>query len=195
MVGGVAGETSHPLSIHMRYDDDLLVERPARRVQITSSGIEALSKKAPQERFLLWEHSYASTLQNFVYNITPDRFPERPIFGTERFNAQLIDGKRVPRVVHLPSAGPRRFIDAVPFRDGYKMERIAFDEWPALRLNRLQMTEVEVLILAWGWDDEPLLEFAAAARPITNDLLSEIGQAEFDAWKKINKRKQRDQGP
>lgn len=36
-----------------------------------------LSKKAALERFLLWEHSYPSTLQNFVYNITPDRFPER----------------------------------------------------------------------------------------------------------------------
>lgn len=193
MVGGVSGERSHPIAIHMRYDDDLLVERPTRRVQITSSGIEALSKKAPHEGFLLWEHSYPSTLQNFVYNITPDRFPDRPTSGTERFNAQLIGGKRDPHVVHLPSPGPRRFIDAVPFRDGYQMERVGFDDWPALRLNRIQMTEVEVLILAWVWDDEPLREVATAARPITDGLLSEIEQAEFNAWTKIHQRTQRDQ--
>lgn len=194
-VGRVWGSSKHPLDIDIRYDDDLIVERPKRRIEVTSTGIEGLGHRAPQDRFLLWEHSYSSNLINFVYNISAERFPERPIPGSERFNADMVDGKMVPRTVHLESAGPRRLIDAVAFTDGYQMERLAFEERPELRLYRVQMPEVEVLMLAWGWDDEFLTEFISSARPIRDDdaLFAEIERAEYTAWEKIRQRK--DQQP
>lgn len=192
MVGGAWGSSKHPLDIDLRYDDDLMVERPERRIEVTSTGIEGLGLRAPQDRFLLWEHSYSSNLKNFVYNITTERFPERPIPGSERFNAEMVDGKMLPRTVHLASAGPRRLTDAVPFTDGYQMERVSFEERPELRLYRVQMPELEVLMLAWGWDDEFLREFMSSARPIKDDqkLFREIEQAEYAAWQKIRQRKQ-----
>lgn len=192
MLGGVWGDAEHPLSIHMRYDDDLLVEHPPRRIEITSTGPEGLSHRAPHETFLLWEHSYGAII-NFVHNIRTEPLPERPIPGSERFNAEMVDGKLVPRVVHLPSAGPRRLIDVVPFVDGYQMERVAFDEMPLLRLYRAQMLDAEVLILAWGWDDQALSSFASSVRPINdNELFADIERAEYAAWKKIRERKGRD---
>jgi hypothetical protein len=192
MVGGVSGDKRHPLSIHMRYDDDLLIEHSSRRIQITSTGPEGLSKRAPFESFLLWEHSYCAEILNFVHNISTERLPERPIPGSERFNAEIVEGK-VPRTVQLPSAGPRRLIDAVPVADGYQMERVAFEERPELRLYRTQTPRVEILVLGWGWDDEPLREFMSSARSIRNDenLFAEIERAEFAAWEKIRQRKHR----
>lgn len=192
MLGGARGTSKHPLEIHLRYDDDLMVERPERRIEVTSTGIEGLGLRAPQDGFLLWEHSYSSNLRNFVYNISTQRFPQRPIPGSERFNAEIVDGKMVPRTVHLASAGPRRLIDAVPFSDGYQMERIAFEERPELRLYRVQMPEVEVLMLAWGWDDEFLTAFISSARSIKDDekLFGELEQAEYAAWEKVRQRKQ-----
>lgn len=176
----------------MRYDDDLTVEKPVRRIEVTSTGIEGLGRRAPQDRFLLWEHSYRSNLINFVYNISSERFPQRPIPGSERFNADKVDGKMVPRIVHLESAGRRRLIDATPFTDGYQMERVAVEERPELRLYRVQMPELEILMLAWGWDDEFLRDFVSSARPIKDDekLFGEIEQAEYAAWKKIHQRKE-----
>lgn len=190
MVGGVWGQS---LAVTLRYDEDLRVEHPGRRIEITSTGIEGVTHRAPQDRFLLWEHSYSSPIINFVYNITTERFPERPIRGSERYNADMVDGKLVPRVVHLPSAGGRRLIDARPFANGYQMERVAFDEYPLLRLYRVQMPEVEVLALAWAFDDDSLSEFVSEARPITGDetLFLEIERAEYAAWAKIRHRKQR----
>lgn len=193
MVGGVLGKS---LAITLRYDDDLLIERPTRRIEVTSTGIEGLAHRPPQDRFLLWEHSYSTDLINFVYNISPDRFPERPIPGSERFNAEMVDGRMVPRTVHLESAGPRRLIDAVPSTDGYQIERVAFEEWPQLRLYRVQMTEVEVLMLAWGWDDDFLEELMSSARPIKDDdaLFADIERAEYAAWERIRARKQASEG-
>ena len=72
------GGSKHPLDIDLRYDDDLMVERPKRRIEVTSTGIEGLGHRAPQDRFLLWEHSYSSNLKNFVYNISTERFPNAP---------------------------------------------------------------------------------------------------------------------
>ena len=192
MVGGVWGSTEHPLDIVLRYEDDLMVERPERRIEVTSTGIEGLGHRSPQDRFLLGEHSYLSNLMNFVYNISTERFPKRPVPGSERYNATMVDGKMVPRTVHLESAGPRRLIDAVPFTDGYQMERVAFEDRPELRLYRVQMPEVEVLMLAWGWDDDSLREFMSSARPIKDDgkLFGEIERAEYAAWEKIRQRKQ-----
>lgn len=191
MVGGVRGSSKHPLDIHLRYDDDPMAEPPERRIEVSSTGIEGLGHRSPQDRFLLWEHSYSSNLMNFVYNVSSERFPERPIPGSERFNADMVNGELVPRVVHLPSAGPRRLIDAVPFADGYQMERVSFDDFPALRLYRVQMPEVEILAMAWAHDDDFLTHFMSAARPIREDsaLLAEIERAEDDAWEKINRRK------
>lgn len=192
MLGGVSGNGKHPIAISLRYDDDVCVERPHRRIVITSTGAEGLSHRAPHESFLLWEHSYSAELMNFVYNITDERFPERPVPGSERFNAEMVDGKRVPRTVYLESAGPRRLIDAVPFTDGYQMERVAFQERPELRLYRVQMPEVEILVRAWNWDDEFLRGFMSSVRPINEDeeLFAEIERAEYAAWQKIRQRKE-----
>lgn len=192
MVGGAWGDSKHPLSIRLRYDDDLLVEHPTRRLETTSTGPEGLSHRAPHEAFLLWEHSYSSAIINFVHNITREQLPERPIPGSERFNAEMVDGKRVPRTVHLPSAGPRRLIDAVPFLDGYQMERVAFDETPKLRLYRSQMLDVEIVLLTWGCDDdEELHRFITSARPIKDDgsLFAELERAEYAAWEKLREGK------
>ncbi|HWC14876.1 MAG TPA: hypothetical protein VG929_09800 [Actinomycetota bacterium] len=193
MVGGVWGDSKHPLAVGVRYDDDLLRHRPARRIEITSTGIEGLGHRSPQHRALLWEHSYSPNIQNFVYNISDKRFAEQPIPGTERYNADMIDGRLVPRVVSLPSAGPRRLIDAVPFTNGYQMERVAFAEYSQLRLYRVQMVEVEILMLGWAWDDEPLTAFMRTARSVRDDntLFAEIERAEYAAWEKIRQRKQR----
>jgi hypothetical protein len=187
MVGGVSGDTKGPLSINLRYDDDVRVERPKRRIVIISTGAEGLGERAPFDSYLLWEHSYRSELMNFVYNITSERFPGRPILGSERFNATMVDGKIVPRTVYLESAGPRRLLDAVAFADGYQMERVAFEEWPELRLYRVQMPEVEVLGLAWGWDDNALKHFMSGARSLRDDedLVEEVECAEYSAWDRI----------
>jgi hypothetical protein len=148
MVGGEWGTSKHPLAIQMRYDDDVLFERHQRRIEITSTGPEGLSHKAPHEMFLLWEHSYSSAIINFVHNVSDDRLPQRAIPGSDRFNAEMVGGRRVPKTVHLPSAGKRHLIDAIPFLDGYQMERVAFDEWSELRLYRAQMLDAEILMLA-----------------------------------------------
>jgi hypothetical protein len=190
MLGGVSGGRKHPRSIHMRYDDDLGTDRPERRIEVTSTGAEGLSRRAPFESFLLSEHSYSTEIVNFVNNIRVEPLPERPIAGSERFNAEEVDGKKVPRKVCRPSAGPRRLIDAVPFIEGSQMERVAFDELPELRLYRAQIPQVEVLILGWGWDDDSLEQFASSARPINEDatVFAEIERAEFAAWDKIRDR-------
>jgi hypothetical protein len=188
MVGGTWGSSKHPLSIGLRYDDDLVIERPARRIEIWSTGTEGLGHQSPSDRFLLWEHSYTTNLANFVNNIPSERLTERPIPGSERYNRE-IDG--TPRTVHLPSAGPRQLIDAQSFDGGYQIERVAFDEYPKLRMYRVQMPEVEVLMLAWGWDDDALREFMASARSLREDdaLFAEMERAEHAAWEKIRERK------
>lgn len=194
MVGGVWGNGKHPLAVTMRYDDDLLIEHRSRRIEITSTGPEGLRHKAPHDAFLLWEHSYSSAIINFVPNVTRERLPERPIPGSERFNAEMVDGKMTPRTVHLQSAGRRQLIDAVPFIDGYQIERVAFEEMPKLRLYRAQMLDAEVVMLAWGRDDdEELRQFITPARSIKDDkgLFGEIERAEYAAWQKI---RQRDHG-
>lgn len=180
MVGGSWGSSTKPLDIDLRYDDDLMVERPTRRIEVTSTGIVGLSHRSPQDRFLLWEHSYSYSRSN------RSREPKK-------YNATMVEGQLVPRVVHLPSAGPRTLLGAHPFGDGFQMERIAFDEYPDLRLLRAQMVEAEVLLLAWGHDDDYLVEFMSKARPINADarLFAEIERAEFAAWDKINRRKGR----
>ncbi len=192
MVGGAWGSSGHPLFVSIRYDDDLSLETPSRRIEVTSTGIEGLGHRTPQDHFLLWEHSYSTNLVNFVDNISLERLPERPISGSERFNAELIAGRRVPRTVYLPSAGPRRLVDTVPFAADYPMERVAFEERPDLRLYRVQMPEVEILMLAWGWDDPPLKEFMSSARAINDDgLFGDFARAEYTAWNKIRQRKRR----
>lgn len=191
IVGRTWGNTKHPLSVTMRYDDDLLIEHPTRRIEITSTGPEGLSHRAPDDAFLLWEHSYSSAIINLVHNIRGEVLPERPIPGSERFNAEMVDGRMIPRTVHLPSAGRRRLIDVVPFIGGYQMECVAFDEKPKLRLYRAQMLAAEVVMLAWGWDDdEELRQFITSARPIKDDegLFAEIERAEYAAWRKIRER-------
>jgi hypothetical protein len=177
----------------MRYDDDLLIERPSRRIQIMSTGPEGLSTRAPFESFLLWEHSYCTEILNFANNISSERLPEKPIPGSERFNAEIMNGKKVPNTVHLPSAGARRLIDAVSFMNGYQMERVAFQDRPELRLYRIQMPQVEILLLAWGWDDESLREFISSARSLRKDegLFAAIERAEYAAWDRIGERKRR----
>lgn len=190
MVGGATGETRHPIAIHIRYDDDLLVENPTRQISISSRPLQGPDQRMPAESILLWEHSYSTNIINFVENIERGRLPRRPVIGSERFNADMVDGKLIPKQVRLPSAGPRRLIDAIPFRDGFHIERVAFDEVPELRLYRIQMPDVEVVVLAWRLEDDYLGEFISSAEPAmqTEGLYEQMERAQFQAWEKIGRR-------
>lgn len=171
MVGGLSGNKIRPLSIRLRYDDDLLAEHPSRRIEIgsirTRDPRESPAEGSPHE-----EHAYVIEIANFANNISPVKL------------ADDVNG--------MPRTGTRRLMDAIPSIQGYQMDRVTFDEYSELRLYRIQMPEVEILTLAWGWDDESLTEFMSLARPISADdnLLGEIERAEQSAWEKIRQRKQ-----
>lgn len=188
MIGGATGNGA-PVAIRIRYDDDLLADEPSRRISISSRGLLTEAERSPADGFLLWEHSYRSNIVNFVHNVTDRRLPERPVVGSERFNAHMVDGKLIPKQIRLPSAGPRRLIDAIPFRDGFHIERVAFDEVKELRLYRIQMLEVEVVMLAWNHDDDFLAGFMSAAEPVmqTEGLYEQIERAQRAAWEKLKK--------
>lgn len=190
MVGGATGN-GVPVAIDIRYDEDLLIDKPSRRISIASRGLLEPIERSPAESFLLWEHSYRTNVVNFVENIERGRLAERPVIGSERFNADMIDGKLVPKIVHLPSAGPRRLADAIPFRDGFHIERVAFEHVPELGLYRIQMPDVEVLLLAWRFEDAFLAEFISSVDPVmeTKGLYEEIEGAQYAAWEKIKQRK------
>lgn len=171
MLRGTWGDRKHALAITMSYDDDLSVERPARQIEITSTGPEGMSKRAPAHSMLLFEGSYETELANFVNNISPRHLPE-----DEHGVCQA--GRRYP--LPIAELGNGRFL-----------ERVAFDEHPELRLYRSQTPEVEVLFLGWGFDDDTLIDVTKKARAIQEDegLFKEIEAAEFQAWEKINARK------
>lgn len=142
MLGGVWGES---LSIRLRYDEDLRIEQPGRRIQIETTGPQGLGLRLPHDVDLVSGFSYGNQIINFTSPFT--ELEERPVPGSERFNADLIDGKMVPKVIHLPSSGPRRLLEPRPFRDEAQIEPVEFEEHPELRLYRIRLPEVEVVVL------------------------------------------------
>lgn len=171
MVRGTWGDRKHVLAISLSYDDDLAAERPDRQIQIVSTGAEGMTKRAPIDSFLLWDGSYETEIANFVNNISSAPLPE------DAHGVSL--------------SGPRQPLPTVEFRDGLFLERVAFTDHSQLRLYRVQMPQVEILVMGWNWDDEPLTGFARQARPILADaaLLEDIARAEYAAWEKIHRRK------
>lgn len=170
MVRGVWGEPKHPLSITLSYDDDISVERPRRQIQIVSTGGEGMTRRHPAHAFLLFEGSYDSEIVNFVNNIYPARLPQDDN-GT-------------------PSSGPRRPLPPLPFSNGSFLEGVAFENHPEFLLYRVQIPIVELLFMAWNFEEEFVVDLARKAQPVRQDaaLLQEIEQAGSAAWKKINER-------
>ena len=171
MIRGMWGGRKRPLAITMSYDDDLAVERPHRQIEIVSTGAEGMTKRGPADAFLLFEASYETEIANFVDNISPTPLPE------DRNGVTM--------------SGPRRPLPTVPFRDRLFLESVAFDDHPELRLYRVQTPHVEILFMGWNFEDGSLIDFARQARPIQEDeaLFEEIEQAEYAAWKKIERRR------
>ena len=188
MVGHVWGNANHPLAIGLRYDDDVGVERPSRRIEVTSTGAEGLQQRPPPTRDLAYEHSYSSAIINFTHTFT--QLEERPVEGSERSNADFVHGRLVPKTIYLPSAGTRRLLEPLTVEDGTEIERVTFPEHAALRLYRVQRPDVEVLVMSWGYEDDYLAEFVASARPISDDpeLLVDVERAEYAAWTRIRER-------
>lgn len=189
LVGGVWGSSAHPLSITLRYGDDFVEERPSRQMEIVSTGTEGLEHRSPRDRELAWEFSYANQIINFTHTFT--ELEERPVPGSERFNADLVDGKMIPKVVRLESAGPRRLDEPLPFSEGHMVEPVTFEHHPALRCYRIRMPGVEVFIMSWSYEDAFVSESVLKLRPITDDpeLFAEVERAAHAAWERIRQRK------
>ena len=187
MLGGAWGQS---LAISLRYDEDLRNEHPERRIEIETTGPEGLALRPPHEVDLASEFSYSNQIINFTHPFM--RLPERPVPGSERFNADLIDGKMVPKVIHLPSAGPRRLLEPRPFRDEGLVEPVEFEEHPDFRLYRLQLPEVEVIALSWGYQDDHVAGLISEVQPLGKEgpLFEEVARAEYAAWEKIKERKE-----
>jgi hypothetical protein len=191
MIGGGWGPDGHPLSIWLRYQDDLMVEWPSRLFEIVSTGSEGLGHRAPMDVDLGGEFSYPNEIRNFVNWFT--KLQDRPVPGSERFNADMVDGKLVPKTVYLPSTGPRRLLPTRPFGDGGEIEPVVFDEHSQLRCYRVRLPEVEVIAMGWGYDDHYLSSLIAAMRPVDHDAetLDELERAQRASWEKIRARKRR----
>ena len=185
MLGGVWGKS---LAISLRYDEDLRNEQPGRRIEIETTGPEGLTLRPSHETDLASEFSYANQIINFTHPFT--RLDERPVPGSERFNADLINGKMAPKVIHLPSAGPRRLFEPQPFRDESLVEPVEFEEHAELRLYRIRLTEVEIIVLSWGYEDAHLAELISELRPLGKEgaLFEAMEKAERRAWDRINQR-------
>lgn len=170
MVRGVWGDRKGALSITISYDDDLTIERPQRQIQVVSTGAEGMAKRAPSHTFLLFHGSYETEIVNFVNNIAHTPLAE------DRHG--------------VPMPGARRPLPTSTLGDELFLERVAFVDHPELRLYRVQVPQVEILVMGWNWDDEPLMEFARKVRPIQEDegLFAEMEAAEFAAWAKLEQR-------
>ena len=192
MFSGGMGTTKHPGRISLRYDQDVTQEPSSARIEIASAPGPESFGPAPMNEDLKDQFSYYVQLINFVHNATTQRLPERPVPGSERFNATEIDGRLVPRTVYLPSAGPRRLLEDVALPDG-RVERVAFEEYPDLRLYRQHKDRGFVLVIGWGYDDDFLTNFVRLAHPMQDDagLFAEFEQAQRSAWEKIYQRKRR----
>lgn len=188
MLGGVWGKS---LAMSLRYDEDLRIEEPRRRIEIETTGPEGVALRPPYDVDLASEFSYGNQLINFTHPFT--RLPERPVPGSERFNADLIDGKMVPKVVHLRSAGPRHLLEPRPFREQGQVETVEFEEHLELKLYRIRLPEVEVIVLSWGYEDGYVSGLIHELRPIGKEgsMFPEIARAEYRAWERI---KQREEG-
>lgn len=189
MVGGVWGSSKHSLSITLRYSEDVIKERPSKEIEIVSTGPEGLEHRSPQDRELEWEHSYRSEIVNFTHPFT--ELEDRAVAGSERFNADMVDGKLVPRTVYLPSAGPRRLAEPRPFRNGHEIEPVTFEQYPELRCYRISTAEVDVFAMSWGYEDRFVTELLEKLRPLNDDpeLFAEMERAEYSAWQRIRQRK------
>lgn len=189
MVGGAWGSSKHPLAITLRYDEDLGKERPREEIEIVSTGREGLEHRSPQDRELGWEFSYANQIINFTHPFS--QLEERPVAGSERFNADMVDGKLVPKTIYLPSAGLRRLAEPRPFRDAAEIEPVTFELHPEFRCYRIAMPEVEVFALSWGYEDQHVTELLGKLRPIKDnpELFAEMERAEYAAWQHIRGRK------
>lgn len=185
MLGGVWGRS---LSISIRYDEDLKVERPGRRLEIETTGPEGLARRPAHDTDLVSEFSYRNQITNFTHPFR--KLAERPVPGSERFNADIVDGRMVPKVIHLASAGRRRLLKPRPWGDEAQVHPVEFEEHPELLLYRIQPSEVEVLVLSWDYEDAYVSELISELQPIGKEgpLFGEIARAEHRAWERIRER-------
>lgn len=191
MVRGAWGTTRHPLAVRISYDDDVTASSPQQRIMIVSTGAEGFRNRPLSDWDLSFEHSYQHEIIGFVHALAP--LDERPIEGSDRFNATLVDGQLVPKTIYVPSAGPRRMLDSFCRSDGKIVERVAFDNYPEFRCARIRTAEVEILVESWGHDDDTLTSFVDSARSIDDDesLFREMEIAEHASWERIRQRKRR----
>lgn len=187
MLGGVWGKS---LAISLRYDEDLRIDQPGRRIEIETTGPEGLALRPSYDVDLSSGFSYGTQLVNFTRPFT--RLPERPVPGSDRFNADLVDGTLVPKVIHLPSCGPRQLLEPRPFCDDGQVEPVVFEEHPQLLLYRVRLSEVEVIVLSWGYEDGYVADLIHELRPIGKEgpLFDEVERAEYRAWERIKEREQ-----
>jgi hypothetical protein len=73
------------------------------------------------------------------------------------------------------------------------VEPVTFDEHPEFRIYRVRPPDVEILVMARGYDDDYLSELLTKLRPVDGDpgLLAELERAQHAAWAKIRERKRR----
>ena len=189
MVGGVWGSSKHPLAITLRYGEGVPQERRSRSLAVVSTGAEGLAHRSPRDRDLRWEHSHRTEIVNFTHGFTD--LEERPVAGSERFNADMVEGKLVPKVVYLPSAGPRHLAEPLPFSQDDVIEPVTFEKHPEFACYRMSLSEVEVFAMSWGYEDASVAQLLTTLRPINDDagLFAEMQAAENEACERIRERK------
>lgn len=183
-ISGGYGTSRQPGSVRLQYDLDVIEERPSHRIEIESIG-----PAIPEDLYaadLVNQLAYHTAIQNFVHPFEP--LEERPVKGSEKFNAEMVDGRIVLRTVHLPLAGARGSLE--PHGD---FDRVAFDEYPELRLYRSRRGEVSIVMLSWGFDDDFLGAFVETLRSIENDraLFDALARRHVASWERIRQRRDR----